>query len=417
MPSSATVALPPSLAGLFERFRPCFTAPTFETFCMLMAGFIACAGTRTVCGMLSGAGLARVWPHDRAHAFFARRRWNAEHLGLTLARLVADLLIGEGAPVLVAVDDTLFRRRGKKVWAASWFHDGSAPEAHATGYGNNWVICAIVVRLPFMTRPVALPVLAGLVKKGTVSASRLEVARRLVTALAEALPGRKIDVVGDAAYVGGVLKKLPETVSWTSRLRKDAALYALPPAPAPRRRGRPALKGARLPALVQLAASLSFTEVVVTRYRRTETVRAASLVCLWYGVFGTRPVQVVVIQSPSGALEVALVSTDLDATIGQVIERYAARWSIEVAILEAKQIFGVGQARNRTARAVQRTVPFGLAAQTLTICWYALHGQHDRDLAAHRSARPWYTSKTTISIADAHAALRRALIATKYRMG
>ncbi|WP_204018227.1 transposase [Sphaerimonospora thailandensis] len=189
-----------------ERFRPCFTAPTFETFCMLMAGFVACAGTRTVCGILSGAGLARVWPHDRAHAFFARRRWNAQQFGLLVARLVADLLIGEGEGALVAVDDTLFRRRGKKVWAASWFHDGSAPEAHATGYGNNWVIVAIVVRLPFMTRPVALPVLAGLVKKGTVSASRLEVARRLVTALAGSLPGRRIDVVGDAAYVGGVLK-------------------------------------------------------------------------------------------------------------------------------------------------------------------------------------------------------------------
>ncbi|WP_204019229.1 hypothetical protein, partial [Sphaerimonospora thailandensis] len=51
------------------------------------------------------------------------------------------------------------------------------------------------------------------------------------------------------------------------------------------------------------------------------------------------------------------------------------------------------------------------------LCWYALHGKHDRDLAAHQNARPWYTSKTTISIADAHAALRRALITAKYRRG
>ena len=134
-------------------------------------------------------------------------------------------------------------------------------------------------------------------------------------------------------------------------------------------------------------------------------------------MFGARPVRVVLVQAADGRLELALVCTDVTATITAVIERYAARWSIEAAILEAKQIFGVGQARNRTARAVQRTVPFGLAAQTLAICWYALHGRHATDLAAHRHARPWYTTKTTVSIADAHAALRRALIAAKYRPG
>jgi len=59
------------------------------------------------------------------------------------------------------------------VWAAGWFHDGSAPGPTTTGYGNNWVIAAIVVKLPMVKRPVALPALAKLVIKGTNSASRL----------------------------------------------------------------------------------------------------------------------------------------------------------------------------------------------------------------------------------------------------
>jgi len=53
--------------------------------------------------------------------------------------------------------------------AAGWFHDGSAAGPAKTGYGNNWVIAAIVVRLPFVNRPVALPVLAKLVTKDTTS--------------------------------------------------------------------------------------------------------------------------------------------------------------------------------------------------------------------------------------------------------
>ena len=52
------------------------------------------------------------------------------------ARLAVSLLVPDGEPVAVAIDDTLFRRRGRKVWAASWFHDGSALGHVKTGYGK-----------------------------------------------------------------------------------------------------------------------------------------------------------------------------------------------------------------------------------------------------------------------------------------
>ena len=48
--------LPASLMTLLARFEPCFTAPSFRTFCALAAGFVAQTGRRTVCGMLTGAG-------------------------------------------------------------------------------------------------------------------------------------------------------------------------------------------------------------------------------------------------------------------------------------------------------------------------------------------------------------------------
>jgi hypothetical protein len=117
--------------------------------------------------------------------------------------LVVSLLVPAGAPVDVAVDDTLFKRRGKRVWAASWFHDGSAPGPAKTGYGNNWVIAGIVVRLRFMSRPVAVPVMAKLVIKGSNSKSRLWLARRMAERLAAALPGRQVRVVADSAHACG----------------------------------------------------------------------------------------------------------------------------------------------------------------------------------------------------------------------
>jgi len=145
MLADATLPVPASLMTLLAGLAPLFTAPSFRTFCGLACGFLAQTGKRTVCGMLAGAGLARSWSHDRAHRFFSRARWNPDELGLAVARLVVALLVPAGEPVAVAIDDTLFRRRGKKVWAASWFHDGAAPGPAKTGYGNNWVVAAVIV--------------------------------------------------------------------------------------------------------------------------------------------------------------------------------------------------------------------------------------------------------------------------------
>jgi len=234
-------------------------------------------------------------------------------------------------------------------------------------------------------------------------------------AIAGALPGRGIHVVADSAYAGGELKKLPPQVTWTTRLRKDAALHQLPPARTGRR-GRPRTRGDRLPVLAGLAATTEFTEVTVTRYGKVAGISAAAVTCLWPSVFGTRAVTVALIRERfTAGYDLALVTTDTTATPAQVIERYAARWSIEVAIEDARQVFGAGQARNRTARAVERTIPFQLACQAIATCWYAIAGHHPADAADHRARAPWYASKTQPSTADMAAKLRRVIIAARYK--
>ncbi len=123
---------PRSLAGLLAEFRPCFTAPTFQTFVGLVVGLIAQTRRRTVCGMLTGAGLDQVWHHSRAHRLFTTARWSADALGLVLADLIVTHLLPAGSPLTVAVDDTLFKRSGKKVFGVAWHHDrgGEGPETH-----------------------------------------------------------------------------------------------------------------------------------------------------------------------------------------------------------------------------------------------------------------------------------------------
>ena len=409
------VPVPASLMTLLAVFSPLFTVPSFRTFTGLACGFLAQSGKRTVCGMLTGAGLSRAWSHDRAHCFFSRARWNPDDLGITVAKLVISLLVPDGEPVEVLIDDTLFKRRGKKVWAASWFHDGSAQGPAKTGFGNNWVVLAVCVRLPMMRRPVAVPVMAKLVIKNTMSASRLWLARRMVTRLSQELPGRQVSVTADSAYAGEELKKLPDGVTWTTRLRVNAALCALPPERTGKK-GRPRVKGDRLPSLAKIAATAVFSQVRVTRYGKRETIAACAFTCLWYSVTGAKPVTVILIRDKSRTgFDLALVTTQKDPDIARVIERYAARWAIEVAIEDSKQLFGAGQARNRTAAAVERTLPFMLACQAVAVCWYATAGHHPAGAQARRAEAPWYTTKTEPSTADMTAKLRRVIIAAKFK--
>jgi hypothetical protein len=124
-------------------------------------------------------------------------------------------------------------------------------------------------------------------------------------------------------------------------------------------------------------------------------------------------VQVVLVRAPGApdGYDLALVSTDLDATPAALVERYADRWPVEVLFEEARQVAGVGQARNRTRKAVERTVPFGLVCVSLVVCWYALHGQPAADLAARRALAPWYRDKHAVSFSDMLTALRRVILA------
>ena len=422
------VTLPASLAGLLWVLRPVFTAPSFGTFCGLVAGLAGQVRRRTVCGMLLGACLGRVWPHDRAHYFFARAVWDLDELGLAVARLVVGLLVPVGAAVTVAVDDSVFRRAGRKVFGACWQHDASAPARSKTSFGTCFVTVGIVVALPWCTRPVCLPVLARLYVPGkgearpagrartvVVPGSKIACAAGLVTALAAALPGRVIHVVGDAAYHGPALRHLPPGVTWTCRLPKNAVLHALPPPRAPGTRGRPPSKGPRLGTPAQVAAAAHFTPATVRIYGRAQATGLAEASCLWYGSFHTRPVRVILARAPASTL--ALITTDLATSPAALLQRYAARWSIEQAFADARTVLGAGEARTRTPRAVQRTVPFALLTHTLIITWYARHGHDPADITARRAHQPWYHAKTEPAFEDMLTKLRRAMITARISGG
>src|SRR6266542_1648238 len=326
-------SLPDTLATLLAAFAPCFTARTLPTFQALVAGFLAQPGLRTVTGMLTGAGLAGRRHHDLAYRFFASARWCPDQLGLVLLDLICANLVPAGAPIVLAVDDTLWHRVGRKIHGTAWHHDGNGPARHRPAWGHRWVVVGVIVRLPFLRRAICLPILARLWLPGDPDHTPLVLARELLDLVVAHVGDRPVHLVGDAAYIGKPLQGLPAQVTVTARLRCDAALYQ--PAPPPTGRpGRPRLKGDRLPELIVLAAMTRYqwTPVQVRCYGKTLEREVLAIRCVWYGALKGQPVQVILsrpIGSPDG-YQLALVTTDLAATPQQVIERYSDRWPEEM---------------------------------------------------------------------------------------
>jgi hypothetical protein len=206
-------SLPASLVDLLVCFRGCFTAPTFKTFTALAAGFLAQPGPRTVTGMLTGARLVGRWHHSRAHRFFSHAHWSPDQLGLVLLDLIGDRLLDPAAPLLLVVDDTLYRRAGRKVWGATWHHDPLAPAGKGRKpvcWATCWVVVGVGVHLPFVPdRAVCLPLLARLWRPRQPGRSKLDLACELVGLIAARVPDRRIHLVCDAAYAGKALAALP----------------------------------------------------------------------------------------------------------------------------------------------------------------------------------------------------------------
>ena len=413
--------VPSSLAGVLSLLAPCFTQPSFRTFCMLMVGFVGRVRDCTVTGMLQAAGLAGEWHHSRAHDFFAYRCWDPDELGLLLLDFLVSVFVGRGRtrPLWLSMTRCSGARGGMfgARTTCTTVLNPRAPDAARGGGTAGSSSCSSWTFECLGGRPVGLPVLFRLFRPKDEAhpdrSSQPELARELIDMVLERFEARVVELVMDGAYASKAWRGLPDRVSVTTRMRSNAAVHELPAAERqPGQMGRTPLKGNKLPGLAEIAKAAVFQTVTITSPDgRTRTAHVHEFVCLWYTPLYTRPVKVILIRNANSNkdFDIALASTDADVRAPELIARYDSRWTIETAHQEAKA-HGVGEARNRVQKAVERTVPFGFLTQTITIAWYALHGDPATDLHERRRQAPWYRQKTTISYADMLTALRRELI-------
>ena len=403
-----------SFLALVQPLAEHMTRPSFANLRVILTGWVF-AQRRTITGIIVAAGVAGHLHHSIVHRFFARAQWSLDALGLAVLNLI-ERWVDADATVLLALDDTLARKRGRKTFGVGMHHDPliSSRGKALVNWGHDWVILGVVVRLPLGERRCfCLPILFRLYLNKQAAAkarrtyrTRPELALQMLHMLCESHKTRAFHVVADSAYGGqSVLTHLPANCDLTSRLLLDARLYEPAPPRRPGQRGRPRKRGRRLPTPRQMLEQRA-NRLTLNIYGRNERARVVDGPARVYAV-PQRPLRVVAVDPISGGrAQQAFYSTVADATAEQVLHWYAMRWSIEVTFHDAKQHLGFEQPQGWSRRAVERTAPMAMLLYSLIVLWFAESGHRLYEPVL----RPWYVGKSHASFADMLTTLRRASV-------
>jgi hypothetical protein len=412
--------LPPEMVPLVLAFAPGFSRPTFIRAVLLLCGTLLASGRRTVSAALRAVGRADD-PHFGAyHRVLSRARWSPLRLGRLLLGLVVARLLPPGAPVVLLLDETLERRRGRRIAYKGRFRDAvrSRGPHMVTSEGVQWLCLMVLVPLPWCRRPWALPVLtipalspATSAKLGKRHRTGIERAATLARLARGGLPGRDLILVADGGFAAVSLGHACRgaQVTFITRCRLDVALYDPPGLRAPGTRGRPPSKGPRQPTLKARLADRTtpWTRHTVAWYGGDlVAVDLAGGTALWHrSGQPPLPLRWLLVRDPRGArTPFALCCTDPHACPPQVLAHYLARWNIEVTFEELRAWLGAETQRGWSLRTTQRSTPclFG-SFSIVVLSAYALHPEQLPTRAA-----AWYP-KAEPTFADALAAVRRAI--------
>ena len=106
--------LPTRMIRVLNPFAPLFSERVFEHVQVLLAGAILAPGRRTVSSALRAMGLDQHKQFHRYHRVLSRASWSSREAGRVLLGLLVETFVPEG-PLVVGIDETLERRRGKKI--------------------------------------------------------------------------------------------------------------------------------------------------------------------------------------------------------------------------------------------------------------------------------------------------------------
>src|SRR5690242_2376486 len=335
---------PAEVSAVLAAFAPLFTEPSWARAQALLCGVLLAPANQTLTAALRALGLADEPGFQNYHRVLNRARWSARQAAHHLLKLLVEAFVPAG-PVIIGLDDTVERRRGRKLTARAIYYDAarSSRSCFQKTSGLRWMNLALLVPVRWAARVWALPFLTALcpserygpyVRRGRRHKPLVDRARGVIGQVRRWLPERALLVVAYTSYAALHLlawcARQARPVTVITRLRLDAACYAPAHARRPGQRGRSRLKGQRLP---KLAQRLGHARAPWQRCRlcwyggQWRRLELATGTVVWYHS-GKPPVAIrwVLVRDPKKRCDPqAFLSTDLELSARQIVTYFIRR--------------------------------------------------------------------------------------------
>jgi DDE superfamily endonuclease len=381
--------LPSRFAAIILSFASVFVQQrTWRHAEVLLLGAILAPGQRTVTRLLRITGLTRERHFVNYHRVLNRAAWNPRDAARLLLGLLITVFVPTGTVVL-GLDDTIERRRGKRIVAKGIDRD---PVRSSHGHfvkasGLRWLCLMLLVPIPWAGRVWALPFLTALApseryasQHGRRHKTLTDWGRQLGSQARRWLPGREIVLVSDSSFAAlDFLATLARRgMICLTRLRLDAALYEPAPPRLPGTVGRPRIKGKRLPTLAAVLAdpATPWQRVTVPGWygegERRVAIHSATAVwhhsgmpvvpsaadASWHIDVLWASIRWVLLRDPQGRFDPqVLLCTDPTRDPLQIVRWFIQRWQLEVTFREVRDHLGVETQRQWSDKAIARTTP------------------------------------------------------------
>jgi hypothetical protein len=324
-------------------------------------------------------------------------------------------------PLYTMIDDTILRKRGRKINGAAWKRDPLGPAFHTNFVWSQrfFQMSAALPEVGGNGRAVAIPIEfthapSAMKPKKNAKEDEWEkyrcdqkdmsigaVAAKSLRALKNNVPNRQVICSADGGYTNKtVFRNIPEGMTLIGRIRKDARLYAVPENDGGGR-GRKRYYGTPLPTPETIRQDSSMpwqaVEAFAAGKRHSFDVKTISN-ARWEGT-GDRDVRIVAIRPLSYRLSkrsrllyrkpAYLICTDPALDIATLVQSYMWRWEIELGFRDEKTVMGTGQAQVRNPKAVE-SVP------ALVVAAYAYLLLAATEISCTASSLPrtkWYPAK------------------------
>jgi len=369
----------------------------------LVFGMLTCLGRHTVTGSLTAAG-HQFTDWSAAYRLFSLDRIDIEHLFSAARERMHQELSEQQQDIVAHLDDTILKKKGKKVPGTAWRRDPLGPPFHTNFiWGQRFL--QISMALPehqSMSRSRAIPIdffhcptvqrpgkkadpqrweeyhkqkrQMNLSQQG---AQRIIKLRQNLDQ--EGMAEKELYLSADGSYTNkNVLKELPPKVTLIGRIRKDSKLYTLPEQQP--QTGRKKTYGAQLPTPEQIRQSdqYQWQQVEAWAAGKTHVFDVKVVQNIRWRTAGQQHILQLMVIRPLGYRltkesrilyhqPAFLICTDPTLSADKLLQYYLWRWEIEVNLRDEKTILGCGEAQVRNPQSAANVPSFIVAIYSLLL--------------------------------------------------